>query len=73
MSRREPTELAFNPDVMTVRDVKAAVTTLKGIFRDFDRCQAVMEDEEAGPEEEAKAAYELWLAILQVRSAYKID
>lgn len=70
---RKKTLLAFNPDTMTVRDVKTAVSCLRGIFQDFDRCQAVMEDESAGPEKEAEAAYNLWLAILQVRGAYAVS
>ena len=34
--RRSPTDLPFNKDGMTARDLKDAASALQGILRDFD-------------------------------------
>jgi hypothetical protein len=59
MSRRNPVKLPFNPNMMTVQEIKLAAHTLRGLLRDFD---AFKDD----PEEFA-------LRVLQVRDSFDIN
>jgi len=34
---RQPIHIAFNPDTMTVSDLKACATTLRTLLQDFER------------------------------------
>jgi hypothetical protein len=75
MSERNPIELAFNPDTMTVRDMKAAVQCLRGILMDFDR---MAESEYTDPHSGDRvwtndATYDFALRVLQVRRSYEVE
>jgi len=56
---RDPIHIAFNPDTMTVRDLKACATTLRGLLQDFDRHY---DDPE-----------EFWSRFLQITDAYTVE
>ena len=58
------TQLPFNPDCMTVSDIKQAAGTLRSIFQDIEQVL----DGEAIPERYE----EFFVRVLQSRDAYDI-
>jgi len=56
---RNPIHIAFNPDTMTVRDLKACATTLRTLLQDFER---------HGDDPE-----EFRLRFLQITDAYTVE
>lgn len=66
---RKTTKIAFNPDTMTVSDLKSCAETLSRILQDFDRCcknEGYYVWDNLGSESFA-------LSVLQVREAYELD
>lgn len=61
---REKTHIAFNPDTMTVSELKYCASALASILDDFDRF--LMEHPDWGPEQ----AVEFAQRVLQVREHY---
>ena len=59
-------KIEFNPDTMTVSDLKKCAQTLSGILRDFDG--VLMEHRDWGPEQ----AEDFALRVLQVRDGFTI-
>lgn len=66
---RPKTQLKFNPDTMTVSDVKLAARTLRGLMETYTRLAAELE---AGTVTEA--GMENWLAceVAQIADAYEV-
>jgi hypothetical protein len=66
------TKLMFNPDCMTVKDLKKAAETLRGILQDYDRF-ASDDPKEATPADGARHWESVGCAVAQVRNAFDLD
>ena len=66
---RKTTNIAFNPDTMTVSDLKRCAKTLSAILQEFDRhC-----NEETNYDWDSEGAEAIALTVLKIRKEYEVD
>ena len=65
----KPTKIEWNPDTMTVSDLKRCAKTLGAILQEFDRhC-----NEETNYDWDSEGAEAVALTVLQIRKMFEVD